>query len=41
MSGIDIMTVGKLLGHSSVKVTEMYAHLAPDHLKASVANLRY
>jgi len=37
MQGIDIRTVQKLLGHHSIKMTEKYSHLAPDHLQ-SVAN---
>ena len=41
MAGVDIKTVSELLGHSSVKVTEMYAHLMPNHLKASVERLRF
>ena len=41
MAGVDIKTVSELLGHSSVRVTEMYAHLMPSHLKASVERLRY
>ena len=41
MAGVDLCTVGKLLGHSSVKVTEKYAHLAPDHLQAVVERLNY
>ena len=41
MEGIDLYTVSKLLGHSSVKVTEMYTHLVPDHLKAAVKRLNY
>lgn len=41
MEGVDLYTVSKLLGHSSVKVTEMYAHLAPDHLKAAVKRLPF
>jgi integrase len=41
MAGVDLLTISKLLGHSSVKVTEMYAHLVPDHLKASVERLKY
>jgi integrase len=41
MNGTDIYTVQKLLGHSSIKTTEIYAHLAPDFLKAAVARLDY
>ncbi len=41
MNGTDIYTVQKLLGHSSIKTTEIYAHLAPDFLKAAVEKLRY
>lgn len=39
MKGVDIYTVGKLLGHSKVQTTQIYAHLAPDHLKSAVNNL--
>lgn len=41
MNGTDIYTVQKLLGHSSIKTTEIYAHLAPDFLKAAVEKLRF
>ena len=30
-AGVDIFTVSKLLGHTSVKTTMIYAHMAPDH----------
>jgi len=39
MQGVDLYTVSKLLGHSDVRITQIYAHLAPDHLKASVEKL--
>jgi len=41
MNGTDIYTVQKLLGHSSIKTTEIYAHLAPDFLKSAIENLQY
>ena len=41
MNGTDVYTVQKLLGHSSIKTTEIYAHLAPDFLKAAVEKLRF
>ncbi len=36
MKGVDLYTVQKLMGHASVQMTERYAHLAPDHLRAAV-----
>lgn len=41
MAGVDLTTVQKLLGHSSITTTMIYAHLAPDHLKAAVEKLDY
>jgi len=37
--GTPLYTVSKLLGHSSIKMTERYAHLAPDTQKAAVMDL--
>jgi integrase len=37
--GVPIFTVSKWLGHSSVKVTERYAKLAPDSLSQALAAL--
>ena len=39
MAGVDLYTVSKLLGHHSLKMTERYAHLAPDYLKKAVNTL--
>ena len=41
MSGVDLYTVGKLLGHSDVKTTQVYAHLAQDHLKRAANLIRF
>ncbi len=41
MNGADIYTVQKLLGHSSIKTTEIYAHLAPDYLRSAIHKLVY
>lgn len=39
MSGVDIVTVSKLLGHSSINMTMKYAHLSPDHKRLAVEKL--
>ncbi|MDR2107753.1 MAG: site-specific integrase [Holosporaceae bacterium] len=39
MSGVDLYTVQKLMGHSTISMTERYSHLAPDHLKKAVKML--
>lgn len=36
MAGRPLMVVQKLLGHSSIKTTEQYAHLAPEYLAGSL-----
>ena len=38
-AGVDLYHVSKLMGHSSVKVTEIYAHLAPRALEKDVGLL--
>ena len=37
--GTPLYTVSKLMGHSSIKMTERYAHLAPDTQRATAMNL--
>jgi integrase len=39
MAGVDLNTVRELLGHSDYKMTQRYAHLAPEHKAAAVENL--
>ena len=34
--GVPLLEVSRLLGHSTVKMTERYAHLAPDNLESAV-----
>jgi len=40
MSGAGIEAVSKLLGHTSIKTTMIYAHLAPDYLREAVSKLK-
>lgn len=40
MSGVDLYTAQKLMGHSTISMTERYFHLAPDHLKKAVGMLK-
>lgn len=37
MNGGNILTLQRILGHSDIRMTMRYAHLAPDHLKDAVA----
>ena len=41
MKGVDLPTVQKLLGHSDIQTTMIYAHLAPDHLADAVDKLSF
>lgn len=36
MSGVDLTTVSRLLGHKNITMTLRYSHLAPKHLKDAV-----
>ena len=38
-NGISIFTMSKLLGHSSVTVTEIYSHASPDLLRESIGKI--
>ncbi|WP_457681072.1 tyrosine-type recombinase/integrase [Thermovibrio sp.] len=39
MSGVDLKTVQELLGHRDYRTTEIYAHLAPEHLHDAIKKL--
>ena len=41
MAGVDLRTVGKILGHKDLKMTLRYAHLAPEYLKGAVDRLNF
>jgi len=37
MGGIDLLSIGKILGHKTLSMTQRYAHLSPGHLRNAVA----
>jgi site-specific recombinase XerD len=39
MAGVDLTTIQKLLGHSTILTTQRYAHLSREHQRASVERL--
>jgi integrase len=39
MAGVDLLTIGKSMGHRSLKSTEIYAHLSPEHLAQAQTKL--
>ncbi len=41
MAGVDLRTVGQILGHKTAHVTLRYAHLSQDHLKDAVERLKF
>ena len=41
MAGVDLASVQKLLGHSSITTTMIYAHVAQEHLREQVGKLKY
>jgi len=41
MAGVPLYTVAALLGHTTPRTTQIYAHLAPDYLQSAVAKVRY
>jgi integrase len=38
-AGVTLVTVRDLLGHSTIKMTERYAHLHPDNVRVAVGLL--
>ncbi|MCK6622731.1 MAG: tyrosine-type recombinase/integrase [Calditrichaceae bacterium] len=41
MQGVPLSTVKEIIGHSDIKTTERYAHLAPKHTKDMLARRPY
>jgi site-specific recombinase XerD len=41
MRSVYLPTVKKLMGHSDIQTTMIYAHLAPDHLANAVEKLPF
>lgn len=41
MSGVDIVTVSKLLGHSRLETTMIYSHLSQGHIEESIKKLNF
>ena len=41
MSGADIQTVQRLLGHKDIKMTARYSHLSDSHLREAITRLEY
>ena len=39
MSGLDLYTVGRLLGHADTASTKRYAHLADDHVREAAGHI--
>ena len=39
MAGVDLYTVKELMGHSTIQMTERYAHLAPEHRASAVEKI--
>jgi site-specific recombinase XerD len=39
MSGVDLRSVGELLGHRTLVMVMRYSHLAPGHLREAVSRL--
>lgn len=41
MSGVDLYTVSQILGHSSIRVTQVYSHLTRDHMQTAIERLAF
>jgi site-specific recombinase XerD len=41
MSGVPLPQIMDLLGHTDVKTTQIYVHVAPKHLRDAIGKLAY
>jgi len=41
MAGVDLKTVGELLGHTSYAATQIYTHLLKEHKVKAINKLPY
>jgi site-specific recombinase XerD len=41
MQGVDLPTIKKLMGHSDIQTTIIYAYLAPGHLANAMEKLPF
>jgi len=39
MAGVDLPTIAKILGHTDIKTTMIYSHLAGDHIRQAVGKI--
>ena len=39
MSGVELVTIKEILGHSDLKTTQIYAHVSPQHVRDAVGKL--
>jgi len=41
MAGVDLVTVSRILGHSDIKQTMIYADLYPEHIQKAIERLKF
>ena len=41
MNGVPIRTIQDIMGHSSIKTTEIYLHISSEHKQASIKSIEY
>ena len=41
MKGVDLATVGQLLGHSDIETTMIYSHISADHMDKALEKLKF